>query len=602
MISDITEGLIQKTIDEGGKVYAFSQDKKVEVVYGNANELKFDADSHPFAVGETIRFLYEPLFKSPYEAMLDTDGDGIIDKYDLDADGDGVWDERAPDHPSRVELKVTHEAEAPSDVVLDIGPLEPDTVRTRVIGRALIVDRYYPVYITEEEALEASPLAIPDAHSHFIDDREYWMPEGVDQWHGNYHTCIPDEPDELECASIETYDFEYVDRVNAVTGFNSIVPRDYDLRVLGIDTDDNGTFDSTTNYVLDEIYNVGDNYYHRYYKTIPEQSWIFEVISKDTSENALPEGHSFKLSNFVYELRVTTKFELNSEDNNQHTLSMFKYFSGLSNGSNADFDASGAGFIRYVDNQDNWRSELPLEFNESGYVVLDKEIFDVGDQLYIHAELPPNAPDMIIVELDQGDQPSDNRPTAPSNVEVSSNRVYEPSDVVVSVLNRALSPSNVFAYLALGDDDAPSFVQTGILADDVSNVTALKGSVSVSLVVAQSEVQRVPSNIELEVRFSPETLNTLHWYDVIEEQNTVVDLNDEDGDGVPDTYDPDPNDPTLRIDADADGIDDSLDSDYGDTDGDGIVDSQDDYPYEFLENAYFDNKSGWNTIKDGTEE
>ena len=56
----------------------------------------------------------------------------------------------------------------------------------------------------------------------------------------------------------------------------------------------------------------------------------------------------------------------------------------------------------------------------------------------------------------------------------------------------------------------------------------------------------------------------------------VVNIDDADGDGVPDQYDDFPQDPTKSGDTDADGIDDNVDTD---DDGDGVADGQDDYPW-----------------------
>ena len=509
MISDITEGLIQKTIDEGGKVYAFSGDKKVEIVSGQGDQLKFLANSHPFEIGETIRFLYEPLFKSPYEAMLDTDGDGILDAYDLDADGDGVWDERQPEEPSHLAVEVLYLADAPSLVALDISPTDPDVVRTRLYGVPVIVDRFYPLYLTEEEALEASPLASPSAHSHFLDSREYFMPEGVDQWHGNYHTCLAEAPDLVEVSSIETYDFEFVDRVYGQTGFNSIIPRDYENRLLAIDTDENGSFDGQTNYSLIEVFNSteDDQYQYRHYKTEPEQSWLYRVTQRRTSESALPNGHSFRLGNYVLDVRVTTKFTFGSDDNEKHTLSILKYFSGLSNGSNATFDSNGGAVLRYVNADDQWVSINILEVHEDGYIVLDEDIFDVNDEFYIHSELPPEAPSNVSLDIAVlGNSVSD--------VVAIGSYLRQPSVVDANVVNPPTNVSNVVASEVVAPSSAPSLVDVGLLAMDVSNVVAEAEVLDVSNVEALAQVQVSVSDVEAEIIFTPASLsNLLHWYD-----------------------------------------------------------------------------------------
>lgn len=514
MITDVTEKLIQRTIDEGGKVYAYTDTEKIEVISANGSDIVLKLDSHVLSVGDTIRFLYEPLFKSPYESMLDTDGDGILDQFDLDADGDGVWDDRAPDLPSHIVLSVTHDALAPDDVTLDISPLEVDEARSRLWGVPIIVDRYYPIYITEEEALLGSPLAPPTAHSHFLDGKTYWMPDGVDLWHGNYHTCMPEPPDEISVESVETYDFEYVDRIYGDYGFNSIVPRDYARRLLAVDTDENGTFDTDQFYELQDIFNVGEEYRHNHYLTRPQQAWMYEVISVQLSEDALPEGHSFKLSNFVYEVRLTTKFELNSEDNINHTLSVFKYLSQLANGSAATMDSSGGGIVKYVNDDDEWTGVSALELNEGGYVILDERLFENGDQFYIHTELPPQEPSNVTLEtLSEGD--------APSDVRAIGSDINAPSMVNGTLVIQPNNVSDVRANEVVAPDDPPTLVVAGILADEPSEVNVVSSVRFPSHVSAITEPSSDPSDVIAQEIFDPATLNLVHWYDASDTNSQI---------------------------------------------------------------------------------
>lgn len=514
MITDVTEKLIQKTIDEGGKVYAYTDTEKIEVVSASGSNLVLKLDSHVLAVGDTIRFLYEPLFKSPYESMLDTDGDGILDQFDLDADGDGVWDDRAPDLPSHIVLAVTHDALAPDQVTLDISPIEVDTVRSRLWGVPIIVDRYYPIYITEEEALLGSPLATPTAHSHNLDGRTYWMPDGVDLWHGDYHTCMPEPPELVSVNAVETYDFEYVDRIYGDHGFNSIVPRDYYQKLLAVDTDENGTFDKDVYYELQTIYNVGEDYKHNHYLTRPQQAWMYEVISVQLSEDVLPANHSFRLSNFVYEVRLTTKFELNSFDNTEHTLSIFKYLSQLANGSEATMDSSGGGIVKYVNDEDEWTSISALELNSGGYVILDERLFELEDQFYIHTELPPEAPSSVRLEtITEGD--------APSNVRAIGSDINAPSSVSgVAVINPN-NVSNVVANEIVPPSNFPTLVVAGILADEPSEVAAVSDVRFPSHIYAITEPSADPTNVVAQQIFDPSTLSVVHWYDASDPNSQI---------------------------------------------------------------------------------
>jgi hypothetical protein len=514
MITDVTERLIQKTIDEGGKVYAYTDTEQIEVVSATGSNIVLKLDSHVLSIGDKIRFLYEPLFKTPYCIDVDTDGDGIIDRFDLDADGDGVWDDRAPDLPSHIVLKVTYEALAPDQVTLDISPLEVDTVRCREWGKALIVDRHYPLYITEEEALLASPCAVPEAHDHFLDERQYWMPECVDQWHGNYHTCKPHAVDNVQVSAVETYDFEYVDRVYGDTGFNSIIPRDYERKLLALDTDENGTFDSEVFYSLQTTYNVGEEYRHIHYHTIPPQAWLYRVASVNASEDFLPDGHSFRLGTWVYQVSVTTKFDYRSEDNITHTQSIFKYLSQLSNGSEATLDSTGGGIIRYVDGNEVWQSLPALELNAQSYVVLEDRLFEEGDEFYIHAELPPSEPVNVRLDiLESGD--------APSNVRAVGSDITDPSNVNAIAIINPTEVSNVVAGEVVPPNGTPSLVIAGILSGAPSEVHAASEVKFASHVYAITVPSADPNNVTAEIIFDPSTLNLLHWYDASDPNSQV---------------------------------------------------------------------------------
>lgn len=456
IVDEVTNCLIQGTIDDGGKVYVFNQSEKFEVVSANNGQITINSGSYEFQVGDKLSFIYEPKYSAPYcEEYTDTDGDGIIDIVDLDADGDGVIDPRLPLSPSHVVTELLLAPDAPSLVTIVTSPLTPSVVRSRVYGEALIVDGYYPVYVTVEEALLGSPLATPSADEVTIGNDVYYMPDGVDKWMGDYFTCPPKTPTNCIASVTNTYDFEYVDRVIANRIFSSIVPYDYREQLIGIDTDENGSFDTTATYSLVNSYNIFDEFdsdgnllsagdtKYSHYDTNPKQSWIFVVTEKNTSENVLPSGHSFALGNHVLYPRTFTKFDASTDDSRDHTRSIFKYYSQLANGNNANLTASSSASIIYHNYEtDDWVKVEILEINAAGYIVLDEDIFDVADKFYIYVESFPNAPSNVSVSVG-------NVPTAPSNVFASKANILPdaPSNVQILQLTAPLIPDPVEADL-----------------------------------------------------------------------------------------------------------------------------------------------------------
>lgn len=485
IVADVTNKLIQRTIDEGGKVFAFSKTEKYEVISALNNRITLKAESDVFKVGDKISFLYEPLFKSPYVEYIDTDNDGIIDIHDLDADGDGNWDDRLPATPLFHYVNVIFVPVSPDQVVIDISPAKSDLVRCREWGKALIVDRHYPLYITQEEALLASPLAQPDAHSHVLDSREYWMPEGVDQWHGTYHTCIPDAPTVNNANAVETYDFEYVDRALVDNFFSSIVPRNYEDQLLGVDVDEDGDFDQVENYGLIRRWNI-DTYIdaagveylgdpkHDHYQTFPEQSWTFKAFNVTASELALEEGHSFYLGNMVYDIAIAGKYDFRSEDNLKHTASVLLYFQTLLNGADADLNSNRAAYGIKKDNLTITDFTILEVDAENVRIVLPDAFLPLNEIFYITSQNIPSVVNRVFAEIiTQGN--------APSEVRAISGDVTPPSIIFARSLVTPLAPSNVSNSGILAPSDihilfppyAPEIDEdhTGILPNETSNVT-----------------------------------------------------------------------------------------------------------------------------------
>lgn len=422
IIDDVTDCLIQQVLDSGGKVYAFNGTSRFNVVSAGNAKITIDSPNQEFNVGDKLSFIYVPKYSSPYcNDYADTDGDGIIDLVDLDADGDGVIDPRRPLQPSVVVSDIIFAPDAPSLVIIDVSPIEPSIVRSREYGDALVVDGYYPLYLTEAEALDASPMATPEAHPHELSSHDehddihtYYMPLGVNQWHGNYTNCLPDAPTILLASSVETYDFEYVDRVSRNGMFASIIPFNYENRLLGVDMDENGTYETIENYSLESMFNSSDvfnesgqlltngDFKWSHYSTLPRQAWTFEVIQRQESEEKLPDGHSFQMGNYVYHIRTYTKFSPETEDAEKHTQSWATYHSRLTNGNNAEFSAVSGGVVVY--NQPNesggdyWAKKAPLEINSEGYIVMDDDDFSVGDRFYIIEQFVPLAPSSVEAE------------------------------------------------------------------------------------------------------------------------------------------------------------------------------------------------------------
>ena len=462
IIDDITELIIQRTLDEGGKVYALNQTQKFNVVGANNNSITIDSNTYEFVVGDKISIIYEPKYSSAWcEGYSDLDGDGIIDLVDLDKDGDGVIDPRAPLSPSHTISKVIT---APNDVTILGVEKTPRRVfiKAREWGKPIVIDGYYPLYITQAEALWASPIAVPLAHPHMMSEEfdgityqwEYWMPHGVSQWHGNYFNCVPLSPANITATSVETYDWEYVDRTYFDGKFSSLIPYDYIQRILGVDTDENGTFDSEVTYNLLDIYNIKDtldqngevtergDFSSAHYITEPQQAWTFEVISTDSSENVLPDGHSFQMGNHVLYIQTYTKFDTNTTSAQEHTLSKLGYYSKQGNGNNASFDAIGGLVLEFKNEFNEWETKHILEVNSNGYIVLDEEIFVTGNRFYLYLEKFPPAPTIGGITVT-------NPVNSVSNVQAT--RVPERPKGLLDIRARLLPPP-----------DAPSFVEVEV--------------------------------------------------------------------------------------------------------------------------------------------
>jgi hypothetical protein len=461
IVDDITNLIIQRTLDEGGRVYAFNQTDRFNVVSAVNNLVTIDSGSYEFAVGDKISFIYEPKFSSAWcEAYSDLDGDGIIDLVDIDADGDGVRDPYIPFKPSHVISKIIYPPNAVSEVIVLLSPNKPYATKAREWGKALVLDGWYPLYITEAEALWASPMATPLAHPHTFSEEhdgeevqwEYWMPHGVNQWHGDYTNCPPRMLLSISASSVETYDWEYVDRALVDSRLSSIVPYDYVLRILGVDTDENGTFDTTETYSLQSTFNIKDilnedgsikelgDFASAHYNTEPQQIWTYEITSQDTSENVLADGHSFQLGNHVYEARTYTKFDLGTQESDDHTLSKFGYFSKQGNGNNASLNARSGAVLVFKNQENKWEKRYILEINSDGYFVLDEDILSVGDRVYIYLEDFPNAPINLKVEAFYGP----NAPTVFSVIKVPQ-PPYELRQVNARILTIPDAPSLVEA-------------------------------------------------------------------------------------------------------------------------------------------------------------
>ena len=409
IVDDITNCLIQQTIDDGGKVYVFNQTERFEVVSANNGEITIASGQYEFNVNDKLSFIYLPKYKTPYvcDVYADTDGDGIIDQFDLDADGDGVIDPRAPLAPSKVGIELVSEPALVTITDVNREPIIPVRVKAFERGVPITVDRYYPLYLTISEAQDASPVG--EYHEHYLDNWTYYMPVGVDSWHGNYHTCVPDEPTIIDADSYNTYDWQYVDRSYERGIFASLIPRDYRLQLLGLDTDENGTYETDRNYSLIKTYNSDDaldlagnvvtpgEYKYNYYQQEPEQAWVFEVTEKKTSEEILDQNHSFFQQNYAYQVEAVGKFDVGTEDNAKHTASIFKYFAQTTNGEQARFDSVG-GVSYFIKDNGAWHFNTVLEARLDNRVIMSSGNLNVGDKIYFVVKPPPLAPQLVEAE------------------------------------------------------------------------------------------------------------------------------------------------------------------------------------------------------------
>lgn len=469
IVDDITDLIIQRTLNEGGKVYAFNQTDKFEVVSAGNREVTINSGQYEFAVGDKISFIYEPKYSHAWcEGYADLDGDGIIDLVDFDKDGDGERDPYVPFAPSHVITNVLTAPNTPSLTSLQISPNKPYMTKAREWGKPLVIDGYYPLYITELEALWASPMAEPLAHPHDMSEEHdgedkqwtYWMPHGVNQWHGNYTNCPPHGLLSLLVSSVETYDWEYVDRTYFDGKFSSVIPYDYIERRLGLDTDENGTFDDEKIYELRDIYNIKDtldqegnvlergDFASAHYITEPQQAWTYEVTSTDTSENVLPDGHSFQMGNHVLYVQTYTKFDVGTTEAQEHTLSKLGYYSTQGNGNNASFNAIGGLVLEYKNDQNEWATKNILEVNSDGYIVLDEELFFAGDRFYLYMELFPEAPTINEIVVTNPTESVSNvvaikLPEEPKSVLTINARVMPPPN----------APSNVVAEAGIEEQE-----------------------------------------------------------------------------------------------------------------------------------------------------
>lgn len=463
VVDEITNCLITKVLNQGGQVLAFNQTDSFNVKSAEDDQITIESQGYQFQVGDKISLIYLPKYTSPYcTGYSDADGDGIIDIVDKDADGDGVIDPYIPFAPTILFATALYKpADGITIIGVDTSPNKIARIKAREWGKPITIDGYYPLYITEPEALWASPMATPEAHPHEMSEEhdgeihrwEYWMPHGVNQFHGDYAKCKPHLVEELLVSSVETYDWEYVDRTILNNEFSSIVPYDYVNRVLGVDTDENGTFDAETNYNLNEIFNVKDvldqngnvlesgDFKSAHYATSPQQVWTFEVVSKDTSENALPDGHSFQFNNFAFYLQTYTKFDVGTQDAIDHTASKFGYYSKGANGNNATLQSSNSAVIIYNDNG-VWRKREILEINSEGFIITQFDDYNVGDRFYIYLEEFPDAPSIISIEV-----------TNPANA---------PTNVVATKLPERPNELLTVSARLLPIPDAPSFVEVSV--------------------------------------------------------------------------------------------------------------------------------------------
>jgi len=58
----------------------------------------------------------------------------------------------------------------------------------KITNGPMVVHGFYPLYLTKQEAIRASPNKT--YHTHTLNGKTYFMPDGVKYYHGNYKENI----------------------------------------------------------------------------------------------------------------------------------------------------------------------------------------------------------------------------------------------------------------------------------------------------------------------------------------------------------------------------------------------------------------------------